>query len=494
MIDSNKLISKGGLYQIAPGGGITDPVLLEVAGQYQAQIRQKFLAVPAKELAQRFAGEERLLQTIKYDGEGVFIYFEAGKQPFEVFAFNAPSGRVRVGLPALQSFGAHLKALKVKRALFRAELYLPGQINGRRNSVSEVARVSFNGSTTEIAALRLAILDVIMVDGKDLRTTANFETTWDKLKELAGTNTQSPFHCPEGSIVPEREVDGIFKAVTKAGAEGLVLRRLGRLELIKVKPQLSVDGAIIGFVEGEFEGRYGVLSLLTALTYPEKEDSKTWFQVLARVGSGFTDQLREELLQQLAPLKVAAPLAMTDSDGRPVQFIKPQLIAEVEGDDAIVATRLDQENQTQLLAWDGRGWTFTKLAAFPRLTFATYSKLRTDKDVGTGGARITQVVPQAATPPSAIPSPSRSTRVIRREVYKKESKGETMIRKLVVAQTEGDPDAMPFSIFWTDFSAKRKDPLKISTAYAHSSARAEALAQRFIEEGVAKGWEQIASK
>ncbi len=491
MIDASKLITKTGSYQIATSSAITDKVLLEIATQYQNQISQKFTTAPAREIGKRFTGDEQLLETTKYDGEGVLVYFEAGKTPFEIFAFNAPSGRVRVGLPVLNELQKQLTAKKVKRALFRGELYQSGEINGKRVSVSEVVRISFNGSPAEVASLKLAFFDIIMLDGKDLRTVENFQTTWNSLQDLFGTDSTKSFHCAAGSIVAEKEVEKVFAAKTAAGLEGLVLRRLGRLEMTKLKPQLTVDAAIVGFVEGDFEGNYGVLSLLTALTYPEKKDGQTCYQVLARVGSGFTDTMRQELLQQLSPLKVAAPMAMTDSDGRTVHFIKPQFIAEIEGHDTVSASRLDKENETQLLSWNGREWTFVQMAACPRMIFPTLSKLRPDKEIATGGARITQILPQTTTPPVATAKTSRATNVIRRDVYKKESKGETMVRKLVIAQTEGDTNTLPYAIFWTDFSAKRKEPLKVSTAYAHTAARAEALAQQFVQEGIAKGWEKV---
>jgi hypothetical protein len=488
MIDESKLIRKASGYQLAPRGGITDKVLLEVAGQYQNSISQKFLTASAKDLAARYAGDEKLLVTTKYDGEGVFIYFEAGRKPFDIFAFNTPSGRVRVGLPALQTLAVHLTKKKVQRALLRAELYLPGQLNGRRLGVSEAVRVSFSGTEAEIAQLKLALFDVIMLDGKDLRSDA-FEPVWSRLQDVAGSN--GCFHCAEGAIVAEKDVAGIFEKTIAAGQEGIVIRRLHRLELVKVKPHVTVDAAVIGYVEGDFEGNYGVLSLLTGLTYPDKKDGQTFYQVMARVGSGFSDQLRQELLTQLGPLKVSPPLAMTDSDGRTVHFVKPQLVAEIDGEDLVTATREDKENKTQLLTWDGKAWTFRQLAPCPRVVFPTFSRLRPDKEIGAGGARLQQLLPNVSVPPVTAAAKS-ATKIVRREVYTKESKGETMVRKLVVAHTEGDPETFPFVIWWTDFSAKRKEPLKVDVAFAATQMRADALAKQFLDEGIAKGWVKAA--
>lgn len=486
MLDESKLLAKGGDYRFAASGAVTDKVLLDVAAQYDIQLKPKFLAVPPREVSKRFAGDEKVLATTKYDGEGLFVYYEAGKKPFEIFAFSAPSGRARVGLPALAALGASLKKKKVKKALLRAELYLPGQIGGKRVSVSEVVRVSFDG--TDAGKLKLAVFDIVMLDGKDLRSAPDFTTTWETIGELAGTDDTAGAHRADGMIVAEKEAERILQETTNAGLEGVVLRRLSRTELYKVKPQLSLDAAVVGYVEGEFEGQYGVLSLLCAMSYGDKSGH---FQILARVGSGFTDNLRLELLETLRPLRVTPPLAMTDSDGRTVQFVKPALIAEVEATDVVTASRADRENTTQLLAWDGGAWRFAGMTAFPRVVFPTLSRLRTDKEVASGGARITQLVPTATEPPRLSGGTARKTSVLRREAWTKEQKGETMVRKLVVLEILDDPESFPYAIYWTDFSPKRKDPLKVDAAFATTGTRAHALAEQFIAEGIAKGWNRV---
>ena len=486
MIDETKLLTRTGTYRFATSGAVTDKVLLDVAAQYDMQLKPKFLSVSAKEVAKRFAGDEKLLETTKYDGEGVFIYFEAEKNPFQIFAFSAPSGRVRLGFPALDALARQLAKQKVKRALLRAELYLPGQIGGKRTPVSEVIRASFSGSEAELAQLRLAVFDIIMLDGKDLRSAPDFSATWDTLGKLAGTDESAPAHRAAGSIVAEKEVARILSEKTGSGLEGLVLRRLSRTELYKVKPQVNVDAVVVGYVEGEFEGNYGVLSLLTALTYGDK-GAPTHFQIVARVGSGFTDQMRTELLQILQPLRMAAPIAMTDSDGRTVQFLKPQIIAELEATDIVTASRADRENTTQLLTW-GTEWAFAGMTPFPRLVFPTLSRIRSDKEVAAGGARISQILPGVTEPPKLSGGSARRATTIRREVWTKEQKGETMVRKLTVIEIADDPESFPYAIYWTDFSPKRKDPLKVDAAFATTGARAHALAEQFVAEGIAKGW------
>ena len=120
MIDRSKL-SMRGRYGIAVSGAVTDHVLLAVATEFENTVMRKIAAVAPTDLASRFAGTDPLLVTHKYDGEGVLVYYEDGQ---ECFAFSAPSGRARLGLPALDLLASKLKSAGVNKALLRCELYL----------------------------------------------------------------------------------------------------------------------------------------------------------------------------------------------------------------------------------------------------------------------------------------------------------------------------------------------------------------------------------
>jgi ATP-dependent DNA ligase len=484
MLDDSKFTKKVGYYHLASSGGVTDRVLLDVAVQYGTQVSPKTVSYTPDEMEKRLTGAEKVMASIKYDGEGVFFYYEAGK-PVEAFAFAAPSGRSRYGLACLEDLAAKLKRSGIKKALLRGELYLDYRVEGKRAGVHEVLRTSHSTSAEEVAAFKCALYDIIMWEGKDLRGSKDFMEVWKLLEDHLGTDTTQPCHCAKGMLLAETEVPSFYEAALKDGYEGIVVRRLARLELIKIKPRLSVDGAVIGFVEGEFEGHYGITSLLIGLNYPG--DPSHW-QVIARVGSGFSDEMRQELLQVLRPLKVDAPLAMTDSDGRTIHFVKPQLMAEITGHDVVTASRQDKENTTQLLSWSSGQWSFRGMTACPRILFPIFTRLRADKEISSGGARMNQLVANANAAPRVQPPADRETKVVRREVWTKESKGETMVRKLVVFRNEGDSEAFPWVLCWTDFSAKRKEPLKIDTSYANTEARAKLLAEQMIAEGITKGW------
>lgn len=488
MIDLSRLTKKSGDYSFGPRAAVTDRVLLEVAEQYETEVSNRFIAIKPADLSSRYGADSRVLETTKYDGEGVFVYYEAGKSP-DIFTFNAPSGRVRVGLPCLAELAANLKARGTKKILLRAELYLRETVDGRRCASADVTRASYSTDPADANRFRLALLDVIMNDGRDMRAhQSDFLTIWKLLGELGGTNVDKLVHRAEGSEVSGADLPRVFDQKTGGGLEGLVIRRLDRPEVCKLKPRRTIDAAVVGFVEGEFEGNYGMMSLLTALAYPAAKD-RIQLQSIARVGSGFNDQDRVDWLGRLSALRVEAPLAMSDSDGRPVRFVKPGFVVELEAEDILPAD--EEASGQQVFGWNSARWSFEGLAACPRLLLPTFHRLRADKDFTPQSVRLTQLTGREIASPELISRDMPSLEVVRREVYTKEAKGTLAVRKLVVGRRPATSGAFPYVVFWTDFSAGRKTPLEVTTLFAHTETRADALVKKLIEENVTKGFELV---
>jgi len=448
MIDKSRLTKKSGDYSFAPRGAVTDRVLMEIAEQYETEVSNRFIGIKPADLPVRYGPDSRVLETTKYDGEGVFVYFEAGRD-IEAFTFNAPSGRVRVGLPCLKELAAILKGRGTKKTFLRAELYLRESVEGRRCASADVTRASYSTDPADAARLRLAVLDVVMLDGRDLRVhQSDFLTIWKLLGELAGANPEKLVHRAEGGEVSGAELSRLFTERTGGGLEGLVIRRLDRSEVCKLKPRISIDVAVVGFVEGEFEGNHGMMSLLTALAYPPSERG-VQLQSIARVGSGFNDQDRVDWLGRLSSLRVDAPLAMSDSDGRPVRFVKPGFVVELEAEDVLPAD--EEASGQQVFGWNSSRWSFDGLAACPRLLLPTFGRLRADKEFAPQSVRLTQVTRRELAAPELINRNLPVLEVMRREVYTKEIKGALAVRKLVVGRRPATAGAFPYVVFWTDY-------------------------------------------
>ncbi len=474
MIDSSMFTVSSGSYRFAPKGAITDQVLIDVANRYEQQVMRKIAFVFPDQLGQRFSGTNQVLETTKYDGEGVFIYFEKDKY---LFCFSPSSGRTRLGFAALDNLKSKLNA-GVKKALFRAELYL-ANINGVRENVGDVIRVSFSNNQEDINRLHLAVFDMIMLDGEDYQVLP-FDKTWAKIGDLLAGSTNDLAHRAEGGLVGENEIEKIFNTKIESGQEGIVVRVFSRNEIYKIKPRRTIDAVVIGYVEGELENGHGITSLLTALNYPLA--NQLVFQTLVRIGSGFTDEQRISLLSVLESSKINPPIIMTDSDGRSVHFIKPELIVEVSCEDLIETSASNKTNLTQVFKYEAGSYTFEGMSVCPRPTFATFVKLREDKTLAAGGARFSQI--SSATAPTIKKSSTSKPQILRREVY---LKGE-MVRKLLLIKNENDTVPFPYLIYWTDYSSKRKDPLKVDFESAATIERAELLCKKLIDENIVKGW------
>ncbi len=487
MLDKTKFVKKTKLYSIAISSGVNDSVILDIGARYEERLSRNLTSIHPDEISKRFDGVKELLWTRKYDGEGVLVFYD---QEMESFAFSAPSGRARLGLPVLDELSKKLKKAGINKALFRGELYLPLKKGVHRPTVADVVRVSFGSNDEDIATLRLALFDIVMLDGEDMRDDGDsFLEEWDKLEGLVGTSHKDLVHRVEGAKVPGGEIKKLFDREVGSGEEGLVVRLLDKPECYKIKPRQTVDCVVIGYVEGQVENSIGVTSLLMALNYPLKGKTKELkLQSFARVGAGMNNELRFKLIDQLKALKVENPIPMTDSDGRPVWFVKPELIIEMIGDDVVAENSDKKPYRGQVFYWDVKKeeYSYFGLAQCPKLIFPSISKVRGDKNLSSGGARIEQVIekPQA---PKKKKSGGKKPVVILRKVFRKAN----AVRKLVVTERIADDETIPFVLYFTDFSADRKDALKITTQYAYSKNRMEKLVEGLLEKNIKKGWDEV---
>jgi hypothetical protein len=122
--------------------------------------------------------------------------------------------------------------------------------------------------------------------------------------------------------------------------------------------------------------------------------------------------------------------------------------------------------------------------------FPTFHKLRPDKEFSPQSVRLYQLTRREIAAPELIHRDLSALEIVRREVYAKEVKGALAVRKLVVGRRPATSGAFPYVIFWTDYSAGRKTPLEVSTLFAHTETRAEALVKKLLEENVTKGFER----
>jgi hypothetical protein len=114
--------------------------------------------------------------------------------------------------------------------------------------------------------------------------------------------------------------------------------------------------------------------------------------------------------------------------------------------------------------------------------------------VDTRFAQLLERCPIEDATAAAAPVQLPAATVLRRQVWTKTTKDKIAVRKLLVWQTNKDshdPSYPAFVVHGTDYSAGRGTPLDREVRTAPTRELADAIAARWIEENVKKGWEEV---
>ena len=113
----------------------------------------------------------------------------------------------------------------------------------------------------------------------------------------------------------------------------------------------------------------------------------------------------------------------------------------------------------------------------------------------TGLAQLTDYIPDAIDNNGDLAELDQEpSRIIRRQVWTKETKGVLAVRKLVVWKTNKETTDTRFPgyvVHWTDFSNSRASPLNREVKPAPSEAIATEIADTLVEKHIKKGWDLI---
>jgi hypothetical protein len=221
-------------------------------------------------------------------------------------------------------------------------------------------------------------------------------------------------------------------------------------------------------------------------------------QVLARVGGGFDEDQRRTMLADLKDMVVPSEYAEVNSDHVAYQMVAPEWVIEISCLDLIAQTTRGAPINRMVLDFQNNGSKGYRVVR--RLPLATvispqFVRRRDDKSVRPLDVRIDQVsavveVPQWDRDAGKMAVPK--SEVLRRTVYTKVMKGETMVRKLVLWKTNKDGEGSEFPAYvlhYTDFSPGRKTPLAREVRVSSSLEQMNNLWTGLLEENIKKGWE-----
>lgn len=190
--------------------------------------------------------------------------------------------------------------------------------------------------------LKLFLFDVMYMDGKNIMSKPFHERRKILSSLIQGKGTIEPTK----SIITDqpKEIDQFFNENVSAGLEGIVCKDLNapyiagarKFAWIKLKRsykgelQDSVDLVILGFYKGKGKRTEFGLGGLLAGVYDEERDE---FKSITRIGTGFSEQMLQELHDLLMKHRVSHKPARVDSEVIPHEWVTPKFVVEVRADE-----------------------------------------------------------------------------------------------------------------------------------------------------------------
>ena len=482
LIDKARMELKLGSYAVGSATMLADPGILPQVQEYRRRIGGQMIPLDRPSIRERIPAATYHVSR-KVDGEFTVLVYRDD----EVFAIN-PGGTIRMGMPWQEEARKQLRLAGYSHAMIVGEMYVEN--SERRPRVHDVtALVRQPQSAADLERLRFAVFDVISLDGTI--ASDHYPETWSTIQKVFGDGTLT--HPVEAKFLSSSsEVEQQFvEWVEQQDAEGLVARS-DEAGMFKIKPRHTLDAVVVGFTEST-DDRQGMLhDLLLAVMRPDGT-----FHVLSRVGGGFSEDLRRQMLSDLKDRIVDSEYAEVNSDHVAYQMVRPEWVIEISCLDIISQnTRGGTVNRMVLDFNDGAKPGYHVVRRLPLATVISpqFVRLREDKKAHPADARIAQIsdrveVPQIDADAREFALPKTS--VLRREVFTKQLKGETMIRKFVLLKTnkEAISDEYPaYVLHYTDFSPNRKDALAREVLISNSVEQIESLYVALKDENIKKGW------
>jgi len=461
---------------MAPAGSISNPALAARLSAYKRNVAGSYHGLAPGDITMALPPGPCIVSE-KVDGETWFLNCNN-----EGSTLLSPSGKAIAGIPLTEEAGGILDGWT---GLLAGELYAEST-NGRPR-VFDVHAAMGGGDNAQVERLRLAAFDILDDSGADAQL-LSYETRVHRLQTLLkdGVHVRSAtFHTAADAT----EIAALFdRVVVEGGAEGIVVHAPGG-RTYKVKPEISIDAAVVGFGAGD----NGVYELLLGLLKPDGV-----YQLIGRVRTGWSNREKRELTTHLAQLECASALRRVTDHGTLCRWIRPELVVEVKCNDLLVANSRDEAIRRMAMSYtDQEGWSPLGPAPAVSMINSVFLQVREDKQPRRPDIRFEQVsdlVPVRETSVLAL-ADLPSSELVRREVYTKPTLVGPAVRKLVAWKTnkdQTDPAYPAYAVFFTDYSPGRREPLKTEVRVASSLESLHAFADDWLAKKIRRGWELVA--
>jgi hypothetical protein len=172
--------------------------------------------------------------------------------------------------------------------------------------------------------------------------------------------------------------------------------------------------------------------------------------VLCRVGGGFSDEARRDLLSELMDMVVESEYAEVNFDHVAYRMVRPEWVAEITCLDLVSQTNRGGPINRMVLTWDAAQSTYRTVRRLPLASVISpqFVRLRDDKQPIAADVPIRQIadvveVTQSDVDAGQLQLPQ--SEVLKRCVYKTLLKGATMVRKFLVWKTNKETETDEFS-------------------------------------------------
>jgi hypothetical protein len=450
---------------------LDNPELIEHLSAYKRRVAGNYRPITPEEI--KHLPASNYLVSEKIDGELWFLVLDGENS----FLTNATGKVIHGDLPLLQEADSLPKG-----DILVGELYAVGASG--RPRVGDLSSVLSEAGQERCSDLRFAAFD-----GLAATLDENPISYPEKLARIKTVLLSSQYLKPLESygLSTATDIQEFFtKHVAEGKAEGIVIRHESGL-IYKAKPHIEIDAAIVGFTK-RVDQADQARSILLALMWPDET-----FQILGACGNLGSDADRSALLSQLESDICPSQVRIASENGGLYAFVKPKLVAQLK----LTDIQKDRSDGTptlthKMMATD-QGWESKGQSPFGRPIHPVLQRIRSDKMVNSHDVRVSQfdgLISLEASAPSGSNDLSKS-KIIRREVWEKETKGVKAVRKLVVIKTNKSNNGShqpAFVIHWTDYSPGRASPLDREVKLAQSDQAANAIAEVLIAENIKKGW------
>ena len=437
---------------------------------YKHKVAGKYLPIRSDQITKRVFEMEKYFVSKKIDGHICFI--KKSISDISIVSYNNNS----FNRPELEK--ECLDSLKNKNGLFVGEIYLHDQ--SKRTRSYDLKREIGNN----LSDIRIALFDIINFENKDYE-----ENDWREKKKILSENFKlsgKVYFLSETELSSRKEIVETFnKTIVESNEEGLIVRGENG-PIFKIKEYHSFDMVVLGYVNG-YTNNFSLMKEILVGIMTDKNK----FLITAVVANGFDIEQREKLSKDFEKIKVESESIIVSGAKIPFTMVKPIYVVEIESTDIINSTSEGSIKKYSLNFKDK--YSIDKKTNSVSLTTPVFTRFRADKKINLNDVGINQIERVIEIPDEVQEDQvKKSSKIISKEIYVKETKGLKMVRKFFCWITNAESDDYPKYVFYKiDYSPSRAAKMKREIKVSNDKNQILDIFSYEIEKDIKKGWEKL---